>query len=551
MRSLFLLATALLFTSKMAAENRVSPTISEVTVYRQGAKISSVATVRLAAGANEIVFENLSPYFNPNSLQVKIGGGSAQLLSAIFRQKSPEPIREPARSQIIRDSLVLLGDRLADSRAEADVLQGEANVLAEATGQVGIFNPQTGRVLTVEELKNLTAFYTKRQLEIKLRLLEIERNQRKINEFYQKLSEILRRLSPNTGNPTGEIALKISAQTGGQAVEIVCTYLVTQAGWSPLYDLRTAGVDKPLNLVYRANVHNSSGFDWKNVRVHLSSGQPLANNERPVLSPIWVDFRPVYAMQKGKNQQEIGLQNIQNMAQAPAMAYSKEETDMARAGKLDDKFFAPDGPDDGLLINFDLEKPQDILANGQENIVLVGEQEMACVYEYHAVPKLECAVFLLAKVPDYGKYSLLPGVANLFLEETFVGQATINPKTTADTLLLSLGRDDQISIKRTQPQDLTGRKNGIFGSSKKETNTFEIAIKNNKRAAIRLEIIDQYPLSKQEDIKVELEEAGGAQVNTDLGKLTWKLDLPPGGSQKLRFSYSIKYPKDRPVGTFK
>jgi hypothetical protein len=77
--------------------------------------------------------------------------------------------------------------------------------------------------------------------------------------------------------------LKIEADAA-QSLEIVCTYLVTQAGWTPLYDLRSDGLGKPLRLIYKANVRNNSGFDWKAVKLALSTANPLANNDRPILT---------------------------------------------------------------------------------------------------------------------------------------------------------------------------------------------------------------------------------------------------------------------------
>jgi uncharacterized protein (TIGR02231 family) len=200
--------------------------------------------------------------------------------------------------------------------------------------------------------------------------------------------------------------------------------------------------------------------------------------------------------------------------------------------------------------NFDLDKLQDILADGEENIVTVDERDMPAAYEFHSVPKLEAAVFLLAKIADYGQYNLLPGTANLFFQDTYVGRAWVNPKITADTLLLSLGRDEQISIKRDQPRDFTQRKK-IFGSSIKETYTYEISIKNNKSTAVTVDLLDQIPVSRQADIVVELEDKGGAKYGADLGKLEWQITVPAGQTKKVRFTYSVKYPKGKSIDTFR
>jgi hypothetical protein len=74
-----------------------------------------------------------------------------------------------------------------------------------------------------------------------------------------------------------------------------------------------------------------------------------------------------------------------------------------------------------------------------------------------------------------------------------------------------------------------------------------IAIKNNKNTAIEIELLDQYPISKNSQIEVTLEDANGATVTTEYGKLLWKLKLQPNESRKIKLVYTIKYPKDKQV----
>lgn len=545
MRSLAFIALVLFSSFGVLAENRVTPVISEVTVYRSGAKVSSTATVRVPAGQSEVVFENLSPYFNANSLQVRIAGSST-LISAIFQMKTPGPGPESPRAPVLRDSLVLLGDDLTRIRDERDVLNSENSLISNKMNQIGTLLPgaSTTITLSVTELRELSTFYRQRLMEIKDRLLQLSIKERKINELYRKIQETLTRLQPNAANQTGEIILKIDAATA-QSLEITCTYLISQAGWTPLYDLRSEGLDKALRLTYKANVRNQSGFDWKDVKLHLSTANPLVNNNRPVLNPVFVDFRPLY-VQQGLDKQ-LNEVNTYNMAQVQTRDLSRARS--ADEAELDDIVFNPAPPEtnqDDFITNFDLAKPQNILANGQDNVVTVDEQDIPAEYEYHAVPKLDAAVFLLAKVADYGKYNLLPGTANIFYQDTYIGQTFLNPQTVADTMLISLGRDEQITIKRVQPKDLTERKK-VFSSSIRETYMYEISVKNNKTIPIKLTILDQIPVSKQESIEVTLDEKDGAEYNKDFGKLKWELQIPANQSKRLRFSYSVKYPKDKPV----
>jgi uncharacterized protein (TIGR02231 family) len=153
--------------------------------------------------------------------------------------------------------------------------------------------------------------------------------------------------------------------------------------------------------------------------------------------------------------------------------------------------------------------------------------------------------FLLAEISDYSKFNLLPGEANIIFEGMYVGKTTINPNQTADTLNLSMGRDKKIAIKREKVADKSGTK--FLSSYKEQTFTYEITLKNNKKEAIEMLLKDQYPISTDKDITVELLDNEKAKENTETGILTWELKLDAGETKKIRISYKVKYPKDKVI----
>ncbi|MES1226289.1 MAG: DUF4139 domain-containing protein, partial [Bacteroidota bacterium] len=146
---------------------------------------------------------------------------------------------------------------------------------------------------------------------------------------------------------------------------------------------------------------------------------------------------------------------------------------------------------------------------------------------------------------DWEKLNLLPGDANIIFEGTYVGKSFIDPNSTSDTLNLTLGRDKRVVVKKEKLVDYSSVK--FLGTNKLQKFTYEITVKNNKKDSIKMMLKDQYPLSTLKEIEVELTDNGGAADNKDIGVLTWKLELAPGESRKIRFAYNVKYPKDRAV----
>lgn len=529
------------------AETRIPSRITEATVYRSGAKLTNVASVRLTAGSNQIVFEKLPVDLNPNSIQVRIEG-KADLLSAFFRRATIE-LNQPNGSVIkaLQDSIETVNDRILRLVSENEILNKEENSLQENQKRVGAGEHST---LSVNDWKEMTQYYRNRLTEIKNRQLEITFQRRKEDRQMAGMNERLRKLNNRETQTLGEIVLQIESATP-QTLNISCVYFITQAYWTPAYDLRAEAIDKPLRMVYKAVVSQQSGFDWQTVKLKLSSARPLSNNNRPILTPQFIDY---YVARSARNQDDglaLSRENIFNLSQSQVR--SADRRDMAKPSSGPGDLGEVVVTDEEVVLEesasgeeFEITAPQSIVSGAEPQTVRYKEEQMDAIYQYHAVPKMDPGVFLLAKIPNYGRYGLLSGTAQIFFKDTYVGQSEIDTKTVSDTLLLSLGRDEDISIKRVKPTDLAYTPK-FLNNFKRELVAYDIVVKNNKKIPVNIEILDQIPVSKQDEITVELEEKSGAQYTADFGKLLWHLEVPAYGSKTLRFKYWLKYPKDRTV----
>ncbi|MGM0480216.1 MAG: DUF4139 domain-containing protein, partial [Bacteroidota bacterium] len=121
----------------------------------------------------------------------------------------------------------------------------------------------------------------------------------------------------------------------------------------------------------------------------------------------------------------------------------------------------------------------------------------------------------------------------------------INTRNVEDTLGLSFGRDDKILVTRKRVEDFSSR--SIIGNSKKDTYAYEIIVKNNRSRSINLELLDQIPISTNSDINVSVDETSNAQYDESTGELKWNITAEPGGAQKYRIAFTIKYPKDKHI----
>lgn len=514
------------------AQNVATSKITEVTVYRNNAMIVSEAAAQLKAGTTELVISGVSTSINPSSLQVSIKGkGSVSLLSAKYENnylKSPE---QHPKIKMLKDSLETLDYELRwmrDQKAVYAEMEDILNKNKSLGGEETSFKPS--------DVSVLADIYKAKLLDIKLNVISLDQKEKALQEKRNKVANQLNEANAEFNKPSGEIVLQVQSNQPAFA-EFKVSYSVSNAGWSPVYDLRSEGTDKPVSLAYKANIYQNTGFDWERVKLTVSTGNPTQNNNRPILSTQYVDVFTPPVMQ---------TRMLESVVISSVPAGKKRELDnLAYSGSeiyADAFAYNTQTAENQLNVEFTVSLPQSIPSDGKYHLTGIESYELPSVYTYHAVPKLDKGAFLLAKVSNWGQYNLLPGNTNIFFEGAYVGQSYINPNQTSDTLLLSMGRDERVQIKRREVNEFTSTK--FIGSNKTQTFTYEIEVKNNKGFPISIEILDQIPVSRNKQIEVKLENAGGAKVTEENGKLEWLVNLAPGQSKKITFSYSVKSPKD-------
>jgi hypothetical protein len=183
--------------------------------------------------------------------------------------------------------------------------------------------------------------------------------------------------------------------------------------------------------------------------------------------------------------------------------------------------------------------------DGKTTTIGIRQIPVPALYEYFSAPKAEPSVYLTAKIINWEEYELQSGEANLYFEGTYLGKTYIDLSAAADTLSLSLGKDNNVRISRKLLKEFSSQR--LIGSNKTETRQYEITVRNTKKTAVTVLVQDQFPVSVNKEIQVNDVEAPEGQVDKETGIVTWSLTLQPGQEKKLQLSYSVKYPKDRKV----
>lgn len=529
MKHILILLWSLAITSLVMAadaEKDVSSTIQSVKVFRQGAQVMRTGKTSIPTGQTILKFTNLSPDLDPQSIQLK-ANGDFTVLSVNHQLNYLKETEQSAEYKKLLADRDALQDKLEREQVTLQVLMDEENLILGNKDVGG----NTGA--SVEKIKAMADYYRTRLAEIRLKKLEVNATIKKIQGDLAKMQNQINEMSERGSKATSEILVKILAK-GATSGDFDLGYLVRNAGWYPTYDLRVKDIQNPVELAYKANVFQNSGEDWNKIALSLSTGNPSLSGIMPDLQTWRLRFYdPLVNRQNYYNNQQ--LNEMSKSKQAPAMA-QEAIRDQAEAALPPVEF-----GENSVSFEFKIDIPYDIPSDARYYTVNVNEYTIPAYYEYYAAPKLDRTAYLTAQLTNWDQYNLLNGEANLYFEGTYLGKSFLDVQSTEDTLTLSLGRDESVVVTRTKEKQFS--EGQFIGNKKTETRGWDIELRNKKKQKINIVVEDQYPLSTNDDIEVTLDNAKGAAVDTETGKLRWKLAIEPGKAEKLNFRYSVKYPK--------
>jgi uncharacterized protein (TIGR02231 family) len=511
--------------------------VKGATVYYNAAELSQSATVMLPVGTSEIVIKNVADYLNESTVQI---GAPSQVtvLSVQFTQNYLSEYEIDETNPLIkkvRDSISWTEKEI--KKVQIDSYSHQQTIALLDANQT-VAGANTG--MSVAELMKLVDYYKTKRTELDNALVNLKEKETKLTD---KLNTLKSKLELNTQkedkNSKGKLILQVMNEIAGN-VTLDINYITNAASWSPFYDLRAENITSPINMLYKAQVSQSTGIDWKKVKLTLSSGNPNQNNQAPLLSSWFLRYKEEDYKRNYRNGDKNDNAKSNTLQEVIVTGYSLGKTKKEDSSTISNFTTIEENQ---LNVSFDIDLPYDILANGKPHSVALKEIKLPATYNYYAAPRVEKEAFLVAEIADYSKYNLLPGEANIIFEGLYVGKTSINPNQISDTLNLSMGRDKKITIKREKVVDKSGTK--FLSSKKEQTFTYDITVRNNKKEAATLLLKDQYPLSTDKEVEIELLESNKAKVNSETGILTWDLKLEPNETKKIRISYKVKYPKDK------
>lgn len=538
----------------------VKSTLSDVTIYAQGAQLHHKANFNYKVGVTEIIVEGISPYIDAKSIQVK-ATGAVVILDSKYTLYYPQvvqatedgiPIKIKKDISLLKDSLRSIGYEIQEIEDELSVLNATKSIIISN----GVMRSQGKVNDSLNLLKSAVDYYTLKLTELNKKILSL--NKRKQEKLEKKSQMDLRmynlenfqnqsRPAQPNNSPIPRIIVTIQSKEVG-AGKLSLSYVASNAGWTPLYDLRSDATTGKLSLTYKAQVYQNTGLDWNDVKISISTNNPKANKTKPELNPWYIDYNSYRAEQKDRKR------NLDYLTQPSAVPNAVFNSGFSFSQTLNNSNEDIQGLTSDqfttvvhqlIAAEFKIDLPYTIKSNNDQHMVLIKQAELNTSFKYFAVPKMDAGVFLVAQMTKLDELQLVPAKANIFFDGTYIGETYIDPTQMDDTLNLSLGKDPNIVVKRTLVKK--DCKDKIISDRIERIFAYNIEAKNNKSSTIELIIQDQLPLTTNGDINIEAMELSKGELDTRTGTIEWKMTLKPKDSKLIDYKFKVKHNKDKQI----
>jgi uncharacterized protein (TIGR02231 family) len=520
--------------------------ITAITIFPDRARVTRTSRFDAQIGPQQITIANLPLALIPESVRAS-GKAKAKLIGVSTRLENFLDTPSEATHDLeikIQD----VTDADANLAARAVVLEKEQKALDGLATQSEMFARGLAlRNRTPEEQGLILDFLTRRSQAIQTELLALSRSRREKTKEIDRLKRLLKTQQSAQPKQRYTATIELEILSDGE-LELELSYVVHNACWKPMYDLRL--YETLLDLTYLAEVSQNTGEDWIDVQLTLSTAEPSLTLEIPELTPWYISPKtwsyPPRAAAKAAMPMPAAaptaLMQILNTDEGGARA-AESPAPVDELIAVDHAVVSEAGPS----LTYRLSGRADVPGNGDPRKVTVTAYQLKPSIDYVTAPKLEKVCYRRATVKNESPYSLMAGPAQLFEGDDYLGATKLEFVAPNQEFELVLGADERMRVDR----ELKGRdveKAFIVGDRKRVRFSYFIEIENLRDAAQSIVVRDQMPVPRDEQIKVKLESAEPRPAeHTQLQQLEWKLNIAPGTKSTIEFDFTVEFPRTMDV----
>lgn len=506
-------------------------------------------TVALNGQEQELVIAGLPVTLQTESVRASGAGTVAVRLLAVGTERiyATEPVAERVAQlseeiQQLDSQKQSVQDRLASLLLQRNFVQSLSEKSVERFSQ-SLARQQIG----LDETKALLNFVGQQYNELSDAIAQHEKQQHDLEKQLQARRQQLQQVLSPHPKESFSIVITIEPSAAGN-FELEVDYVVAQASWTPLYDLRVSGNGDRVNLSYLAEVEQNTGEDWTGVGLTLSTAKPGLGTLPPKLTPWYIDInapRPVPQMTRARAPRPAAPEQFM-LAQADSMASGGAPPSAAPVEYFEAETVIAEVSQEGGVVTFQLDGGSNIPSDGAPHKVTIFNEEYPSSNEYIAMPRLVSFAYLQASVtnPATGA-TLLPGKANIFRDNTFVGTTQLENVAPGQEFKVNLGIDEGLKIERDLVEQEVDKR--FLVGQRLTTYAYRLGITNLRDRPVNLKLTEQLPVSRNEQIKVRLTRSNPQIQLGEMGMLEWSLTLPPQSKQELYYQFTVEHPPELTV----
>ncbi len=545
--SLILSTVIYAFGSELTVESR----ITEATIYPDSALINRRATLKLNPGEYQVIFSDIIPDVDENSLRVSgIGSVDFKLFGAQLKREYLEEVPSE-RIKALAQQIQKIEDEITQEHNLRNLLAEEKNFLDSirlfSNGQIP--KDLITKMPLPKDLDEMLKFLDEKLKNNYSQVLNCEFKVRDLTNKVNALRQELSQISGPVKKMKRSIVVDLGVEKSG-ALDLNVSYLVRGASWQPVYDARASFEKNQVELISYGIVRQSSGEDWEDVDISLSTAKPSIGGRMPYVSPWFLrPYQPRAEEWKAKS-------GLRKSVAYQTMAFDKLEVsgiaEEAIANKPAEIAYSK-AEEKGIAVVYKLPRKATIKSDATEHKLPVSSQVLQAKFAYSTYPRVNTCAYLGSRVTNAKDLQLLGGRVNIFLEGDFVGSSGIDNIAPGEEFDLYLGVDESVKVKR----DLVEKKvddiliAGIPSPTKKTIFKYKTNIENYKSKKINVVLFEAMPVSEDERIKIRISNVSLEPKEKDWqsrkGVWRWELELEPRAKKEIFYTYTIEHPRDMQV----
>lgn len=527
--SSFLTLTSLSFKAQNLA-NYISQSseIKNITIHNVGAHIERKGNASIKLGSNHLIITNLSPSLIDESIQFVMNSKNI-IINSVSKK-----MNFLTKESMGNKELDFLKDSLSNIKEQKRIKEVNLAVFIE---EKDLFNEnksvlKTTREFIVDDLMDLSEYFKKSISRIQSDISYTKKEIDSLSLIEEKIKHQINSIIKNTRNQSANIMVQLTCTKAGN-YDYELSYNSNKAGWAPSYEIRSKGINSPIDLTYKAKIFQNTNEIWDNVQLSLSTGKLNKSNKAP-------SFQTQYI-----NTFNTNFKRAKTMVKYSANAIMDSE-DEIQESISSSEFTNVDYS--GTQIIYNIALPYSIPSQTEPIFIEIQKFSMEAKYDYYCYPKLDKDVFLMCHFESLGNKNLLPGNGQVYFEGKSVGKTFLDPYSTKKINDLSLSRDVSIICERTLEKKFSSETK--VGDNIKFEKTYKLSLKNNKDRLVSIILVDQIPKSTKKSIDIQLLESSEAIFDKKNGKLKWNIQLSPNEVVEKKFTFTVKHPSESKVSGF-